>query len=249
MTESEQRMDELENATRFFLRHFGTVPVFEDLPTNSRPDLCALFEGKRIGIEMTMAVDSDAAVHDSFAERVLQAAKDQHAARQKDRQHLHGRVIVTLQSGYNPRTARRNSVGALLGDLVADRWPVGKEVAILHPDDMHPEVAGVFKEVRAFSSEGATSTQWETATAWSVQPISVERLQPIIDKKNRLIADYRRMECDELWLLIYARAGKIAEAWDEAVGFDPTELQSAFDRTFFYDFWRSHELPARRLNV
>jgi len=243
MTEIEQRREELENAEDFFRRHFGIVPVFEALPLNSRPDVCVLFQGKRIGIELTRALDRDTAKHDSFAQRVLQAAKVQHASRSG----VHGRVTVSLQQGCNPDNIERNNVGAMLGDLVADQWPTGRNIAIIQPEGMPPKVSEVFSKVVAFCNEGAISTRWETDKSFSVQPISVERLQPIITKKNAKLADYRRMGCDELWLLIYARPLKIAEQWDFAAGFDPSELISGFDRTFFYDFWRSLELPARRL--
>lgn len=50
------------------------------------------------------------------------------------------------------------------------------------------------------------------------------------------------MNCDEYWLLIYARLVKSAEMFEEVYGFDGSALTSPFDRTFFYDCWRSKEL-------
>lgn len=238
--EQRQRAEELEAAQHFFHRHFGVVPEFEDLPTNSVPDLCALFEGKRIGIELTKALDRDTAARDSFTESVLRTAKLRHEALGG----LPGRVTVSLQRDYNPDDHLRNAVGAALGDLVATRWVSLDGVTIIDPDAMPLPLAGLVTEVRAFATEGATSTYWDTPTVASVQPINNERLQPVIDCKNRKLADYRKMGCDELWLLIYARPLKSAEMWDAATGFDPAQLQSGFERTFFCDFWRSIELGA-----
>lgn len=238
--EQRQRGEEVEAAQRFFHRHFGAVPEFEDLPTNSVPDLCALFEGKRIGIELTKALDPNAAARDSFTESVLRTAKLRHEALDG----LPGRVTVSLRHNYNPGHHQRNHVGDALGDLVATLWASLEGVTIIRPDAMPPVLAELLTEVRAFATEATTSTHWDTVTAGSVQPINNERLQPIIDNKNRKLADYRKMGCDELWLLIYARPLKPAESWDAATGFYPAQLQSSFDRTFFCDFWRSIELGA-----
>jgi hypothetical protein len=94
--------------------------------------------------------------------------------------------------------------------------------------------------------EGAQEAQWEATISSSVQGITVDLLQPIISKKAEALNDYRKIGCDEYWLLIYARPGKSAEAFDEAYGFDAGALSSPFDRTFFYDSCRSKELAKAR---
>jgi hypothetical protein len=233
-----QRREEVEYAARFFKRHFGLVPEFESLPTNSRPDVCVSFGGKRIGIELTRAVNEDQAVFDSFAGYLLDAARERYA----ELGGLPGMVMVSLRPKFSVRGVRGQALGIELAENVAALWRDPAGTTIIRGDRLSPAVGRVVSQVQAYRVEGARSTYWQSPIAAWVQGITVDRLQPIINRKGDELNVYRRMNCDEYWLLIYARAGKSAEMFDEADGFDSGALTSPFDRTFFYDFWRSKEL-------
>lgn len=239
MTREElQREEEREWVTRFFLHHFDQSPKFEPLPTNSRPDVCLRFNGKRVGIELTRAIDDSRARHDTFGKSFLKAASMRHAALKG----LHGRVTVSFRHGFDPNTYHRRALGNELGQIVADQWTELAGVTVISSAALSPRLRELVTEVRAFVHEGATFADWTSAVAARVQPIDVQTLQPIINNKAKHLSDYRKMGCDEVWLLIYARLGRAAEIFDEVAGFDPSSLQSDFDRTFFYDVWRCHEL-------
>lgn len=241
MTREElQRKEELEWAARFFHHHFGQVPEFENLPTNSRPDVCVRFNGKRVGIELTRAINPVQAVFDTFTKSLLGAARARHLKLGG----LHGRVTVSFRHRFNPNAYHRKKLGIELGEVVAARWTDSDDLTIITPSDLSPELRALVTEVRAFGHQGATFAHWNTPTAARVQPINAQTLQPIIDAKAAGLSDYWTMDCDEIWLLIYARFGKTAEIFDAAAGFDPCALRSGFDRTFFYDSWRSQELAA-----
>lgn len=233
-----QREEEREWVTRFFIHHFNQAPEFEPLPTNSRPDVCVRFNGKRIGIELTRAVDDSHARYDTFRESFLKAASTRHAALKG----LHGRITVSFRHCFDPSSYHRKTLGTELGQIVSDRWTKLDGVTIISSAALPPSLRKLITEVRAFVHEGATSAVWTSAVATEVQPIDVQTLQPIINNKAKHLSDYRKMGCDEVWLLIYARFDRAAEVFDEVAGFDPCALQSDFDRTFFYDVWRCHEL-------
>jgi hypothetical protein len=233
-----QRREELEYAARFFNHHFGLVPQFENLPTNSRPDVCVSFEGKRIGIELTRAVDEEQAVFDSFAGYLLDAAR----ARYAELGGLPGMVMVSLRPKFPVRGLRGQALGVELAQNVAALWREPTGTTIIPGARLSPAVRRVVSQVRAFPAQGSRTTAWQSPIAAWVQGITVDRLQPIINRKSEELNVYRQMKCDEYWLLIYARPGKSAEIFDEAHGFDSAALTSQFDRTFFYDFWRSKAL-------
>lgn len=236
--EESQRKEELECTLNFFRHHFGQVPEFEPLPTNSRPDVCVHFQNKRIGIELTRAIDSTKAVVDSFSAAFLDAARIRHA----ELGGLPGRVSVSFRHKFNPNVYHRKDLGTELGEIVASLWKAADGLVIIRPEDLPPKLREIVTEVRAFGHEGATYAHWTTVVSAWVQGITAEKLQPIIEKKEKELPAYQQMGCDELWLLIYARVGKSAEVFDEARGFDPSQLRSNFHRTFFYDWWRSKEL-------
>ena len=236
--EESQRKEELEYTARFFRYHFGLVPEFENLPTNSRPDVCVKFGGKRIGIELTRAVDKDQAVFDSFASYMLDAAQTRYA----ELGGLPGKVMVSLRPRFTVRGVRGQALGIELAQDVAALWQNPSGTTIIPGERLSPRVGRVVREIRAFPVEGAQSTLWQSPIAAWVQGITNDRLQPIIGKKGEELDVYRQMGCDEYWLLIYARLGKSAEIFDEAHGFNSDALTSPFDRTFFYDCRRSKEL-------
>lgn len=200
--------------------------------------MCVSFGGKRIGIELTRAVDEDQAVFDSFAGYLLDAAR----ARYAELGGFPGMVMVSLLPKFSVRGLRGQALGVELAQNVAALWREPAGTTIIRGERLSPAVGRVVSQVRAFPVEGARSTLWQSPIAAWVQGITVDRLQPIINKKGEELNVYRQMKCDEYWLLIYARLGKSAEIFDEAYGFDGGALTSPFDRTFFYDFWRSREL-------
>lgn len=233
--EEQQRREEQEHVARFFLRHFGYVPQFAKLPTNSRPDVCVQFEGKRVGIELTRAVDSARAVFDTYCAAMLSGAR----ARFAELNGLPGMIMVSMLAKYDPKNAKAYDIGVQLAQDVAAQWIDPAGVTIIERHQLSPVVARVVNSARAFAVQSALATDWQSpVTAW-VQGITNERLQPIIDSKAADLPEYRKMGCDEYWLLIYARVGKAAEIFDESHGFDRSTLVSPFDRTFFYDGWRS----------
>ena len=236
--EEEQRQEERAHAAGFFRRHFGSMPEFEDLPTNSKPDVCVRFDGKRIGIELTRAVDPVRAIFDSFNADVLKAAR----ARYAELGGFAGMVMVSLRHHYVIKGVNRRALGVQLGEDVARLWTDPGQLQIIKSEELSPDVGRVIREVRAFQSSDAQHTHWQVPVATWVQGITADLLQPIINRKAVELPVYRQMPCDEHWLLIYARIGKAAEVFDEAHGFDSSALMSPFDRTFFYDGWRSKEL-------
>ena len=233
-----QRREEVEYTIRFFKHHFGLVPKLESLPTNSRPDVRLNFEGKRIGIELTRAVDEAQAVFDSFAGHLLNAARAEYARLGGFR----GTVMVSLRPQFDTKGLRGRALGVELAQSVAALWrePVG--TTMIQGEQLSPAVRQAVSQVQALPQDGEGPTSWLSPVAAWVQGITVDRLQPIINRKGEELSAYRQMNCDEYWLLIYARTGKAAEMFDEADGFDGGTLTSPFDRTFFYDVWRSKEL-------
>lgn len=238
--EEQQRWEELRQVVGFFRKHFDHDPQFEQLPTNSRPDVCVRFEGRRIGIELTRAVDPVRAVFDTYSDALLRGARVRFA----ELDGRHGTVMVSMRPKYDPKAAKAYDLGLQLAADVAAHWIDPSGINVIEGRQLSPAVARVVSGARAFAVDGMKETKWSAPVASWVQGITNERLQPIIDSKVADLAQYREMGCDAYWLLIYARVGKAAEVFDTALGFDSSTLASPFDRTFFYDGWRSIELAA-----
>ncbi|ALN90170.1 hypothetical protein LG3211_1194 [Lysobacter gummosus] len=175
---------------------------------------------------------------DSFADYLLDAARTRYAELGGNT----GMVMVSLRPRFAVRGLRGQALGVELAQDLAVLWREPSGTTIIRGEQLSQAVRRVVSQVRAFPVEGAQSTVWQSPISAWVQGITVDRLQPIIDKKGVELGVYRQMGCDEYWLLIYARQGKSAEIFDEAYGFDSSALTSPFDRTFFYDCWRSKEL-------
>lgn len=154
--------------------------------------------------------------------------------------------MVLLKPAFVIKGLNARELGVELAQLVASLWPDHSKRLVIEPMKLPPALARFVTSVSAYSSVASTGTHWQSPVAAWVRGITVDLLQPIIDRKANELSAYREMGCDEYWLLIYARVGKSAEMLDEAQGFDRHALISPFDRTFYYDAWRTIELASAR---
>jgi len=75
-----------------------------------------------------------------------------------------------------------------------------------------------------------------------VAPLTTEILQERVDVKKNRLPHYRARGYDEYWLLICAHPINPACQFEATRDFDPAQVLSPFDRSFFYNCWQTLSL-------
>jgi hypothetical protein len=196
------------------------------------PDCAIELHGTRIGVEVTQ-VQKDEAQRARFTrvrDLVEQARNTYTNAGGRSRVvHFH---LNSRESFRIDRVALGKRIARLLLTLGDEDVAItGRDV----PSDLSAFVWGMTTHV-------ASQELWYPSQATWVAPFTVELFQERIDAKRRKLQTYRSKEYAEVWLLICADMANPATQFDNHVDFDPTQVESPFDRTYFCNGWQSFRL-------
>ncbi|MFY2765066.1 hypothetical protein [Arenimonas sp. MALMAid1274] len=202
------------------------------------PDLGAVLNGKLIGIEVTE-------IQKSKVERAKRAHKDDVVERVRCGYEANNgpplSVCFSFNQGVdlaeiNRAELSQEIVGLLLNVSLKENF----DAVVLAGELLPAALQRIVRELRFWRE--TNRCVWQCIEASWVAPLTTEVLQERLDVKSVLLPTYRKKGYDAYWLLICAHPTNPACRFEAARDFDPTQVLSPFDRTFFYDGWQAVEL-------
>ena len=233
-----QQKKQIERAMLHGLLTRLNIPANFLLGQFESPDLVVVLEGQTIGVEVTE-------IQKSREERAKRAPKDDILKRCRIAYELKGGPPVSVSLSFLDEADLRSSNRAEISQRIVEllMWPdhdIKFEVHILNGERLPAELRQHIQEIR-FWGESDVET-WQCIEAASVDQLTTQVLQERVDAKNLLLPAYRKKGYGAYWLLICADPINPACRFEAARDFDPAQVRSPFDRTFFYDGWHALEL-------
>lgn len=210
----------------------------EIIETREAPDFIIRVDGKLVGLEITELFVSNTPgggslqARESISSQI--AAKAQHLY-----QAAHGTPVhlsMCFYPGANLRDINRNKAAQAICDFVLALNIAPSEHINWSPEDYEDPLTQLPEQVAYIHALGVPSfdmAHWGVARAGWVAPLEEESLQQSIDEKTKRIATYRSVIATN-WLLVVADAMKPSSLIKAKSDFCTSNLQSPFDRTFFY---------------
>lgn len=230
---------------RFLLDRFLSIAKIDALvqEEGEAPDFGILYEGRRVGVEITELFAQSAAgqlplqAHESLSARIVAAARQAYEAAGGVPVHL----SVSFFPGVDLRSVHRDTVAKALAAVVQELSPIRGQ-HVLWRNDYSDEDLSAISLINVLGQSAAEFSHWGVAAAGWVAPLTKELLQQSISEKNTNIVEYRK-RYDEVWLVIATIGNQPSQFLDKSGLSDPTEVHSLFDRTYYCSSFASELIP------
>jgi hypothetical protein len=223
---------------RFLLEQFFKAlgQPLELIEEREGPDFIVRVDQELIGIELTALYLSHQSektllqVHESISNRIISLAEKLY--QESSAPPVHVTVCFKLESDL--KRLNRNLVASSLVNFVRT-----KDLATWEHFDFHPsrqdesELLEGISFIHCLGVPSNDMSHWGVARAAWVANLATPTLQSRVDEKAKKLPDYRKAVLKN-WLILVADIGKPSQAMRLGPDFDPTEIVSPFNRTFFY---------------
>ncbi|GAA3982891.1 hypothetical protein [Hymenobacter antarcticus] len=220
---------ELYLLERFLPQLFGAKSYSLLQPAPPLPDVLIQVDGRKIGIEMTaLILNEQAREREANQDAILIEAQ-----RIFEKKHqLPLQVTVDFFEAVNWRNLDRKSVAALVAEAVGTCVLEVKEMPQyqIHFDVtidsfIHSHIRGI----SVFYLDTLTQPCWSPITTFWVPDAPFEKIQEIINRKNKNVSGYLA-GCDEVWLLML-ETGSPSSSFHRFEKLQELAFASAFTRT------------------
>ena len=220
---------ELYLAERFLPELFKGQHYTVSQPAPPLSDMIIYVGNKRIGIEMTaLILDESIRRQESDQDSILREA--QILFEKKYQLPLH--VSVTFNKTANWDKPNRNQIAAFIAKTIIDSVSKNPELLQcqstfgIRIDDIENQYICT---IDIYYSHSLTIPCWTAITSFWVPNLPIDKVQNIIDRKNKNVTGYLR-GCDEVWLLIL-ETGSPSSYFDNFDDLQKATFQSSFSRT------------------
>ncbi|MCC3153156.1 hypothetical protein Q3A66_09855 [Hymenobacter sp. BT770] len=198
-------------------------------PAPPLPDALIQVNGRKIGIEMTaLILNEQAREREANQDAILTEA--QRLFEEQFRLPL--QVTVDFVEAVNWRNIDRKSVAALVADAVGTCVLEVKEMPqYLAQFDVRIDtfIHSHIQHISVFYLDTLTQPCWSPITTFWVPEAPVEKIQEIINRKNKNVSGYLS-GCDEVWLLLL-ETGSPSSYFDHYEKLQEATFESDFSRT------------------